>query len=208
MDQYYKAKVKVEVREDVDVDPTLPKLDGFLDCVDRESKVDIGWSTPVSPKHGAQKKRKSSSISRNGIDVWSSMGRIKEELHEKYSRKGSNMAGYTHACFHCGACVAAGWSKRDSKTGTRLPGGSWQTTVPLRHLRICEHLPDPISTKLVAIDKEKKKIKVEGCAAVAAGAAMPLKLKGGDVVFSKSIQCDTREAVKVVCLCFVYLFGS
>ena len=69
MDQYYKAKVKVEVREDVDVDPTLPKLDGFLDCVDRESKVDIGWSTPVFPKHGAQKKRKSSSISRNGIDV-------------------------------------------------------------------------------------------------------------------------------------------
>ena len=56
MDQYYKAKVKVEVREDVDVDPTLPKLDGFLDCVDRESKVDIGWSTPVSPKHGAKKK--------------------------------------------------------------------------------------------------------------------------------------------------------
>ena len=53
LDHYYKRNVKVEGAEDADADPTVPELDGFLDSADRETNLDIGWNTPVSPKHGA-----------------------------------------------------------------------------------------------------------------------------------------------------------
>ncbi len=92
-------------------DPSRPLCDGRLDECDRETADDISWSTPVSPTHGALKKRKSPA-GKGGMDVWVHVGRIREGLHSKYARRNANLQPYTHACYHCGATLALGWSKK------------------------------------------------------------------------------------------------
>ena len=92
-------------------DPSRPICDGRLDDCDRESANDISWSTAVSPTHGPMKKRKSPA-GKNGMDVWSHVGRIRADLHHKYARRNANLLPYTHACFHCGSTLALGWSRR------------------------------------------------------------------------------------------------
>jgi hypothetical protein len=184
-----------EVVVEDEVDPERPINCGWLDECDREKREDISWSTPVSPKFGPHKKRKSP-IAKEGIDVWRHVGRIKSELHTKYGRVGNNLAGYTHACYHCGTTLALGWSKK-TEAGERLKTGCWQTTVAHRHLRNCVHLPLDEAKNLEQNDKSMKKVKLEKGVARNMKVSMPLKLQGGEVVFSASLEADTREAVKV-----------
>ncbi len=138
-------------------DPSRPIFDGQLDPCDRETAEDISWSTPVSPLHGATKKRKSPS-GRGIIDVWHHVGRIRQELHDKYARRNANLLPYTHACHHCGSTLALEWSKK-TIGGDRLSEGCWQMTVVHGHLRVCSMLPREELAKLEAADAETKKLK-------------------------------------------------
>jgi len=140
----YFGKEGTKVKDEGD-DEDKPEVDGFLDHVDRNDRNDLNWSTPVSPQHSGLRKRKSPA--RDGIDCWKYMKRIKTELHLKYRRHGTNMAPYTHACVFCGATISCGWSKR-SKTEKRLPEGSWQSTIPMRHLRSCAAADDLVQTTI------------------------------------------------------------
>jgi hypothetical protein len=128
--------------------------------------------------------------------VWHHVGRIRQDLHEKYARPNSNMLPYTHACHHCGTTLAVGWSKK-SLEGDRLPEGCWQTTRVHKHLRVCSMIPRDALAKLDAGDAETKKVKLEKGVMRNFQVAMPLKLPGGEVVFSTTLETDIRQAVKV-----------
>ena len=176
-------------------DPSRPLCDGRLDECDRETAEDITWSTPVSPTHGVQKKRKSPA-GKGGMDVWLHVGRIREGLHKKYARRNANLLPYTHACYHCGATLALGWSKKNGD-GDRLPEGCWQTTVVHRHLRLCGMLPREVYDQLTQQTDDLKKVKLEKGVLRNTQVAMPIKLTGGEVVFSRTMDADIRQAAKV-----------
>lgn len=176
-------------------DPSRPICDGRLDDCDRESANDISWSTAVSPTHGPMKKRKSPA-GKNGMDVWSHVGRIRADLHHKYARRNANLLPYTHACFHCGSTLALGWSKKDV-SGDRLREGCWQTTVVHRHLRVCNMLPTGALAQMTEYNDEVQKIKLEKGVRRNSKVAMPIKMPGGEVVFSTSLDADIRQAAKV-----------
>ena len=176
-------------------DPTRPLCDGRLDECDRETAEDITWSTPVSPTHGVQKKRKSPA-GKGGMDVWVHVGRIREGLHTKYARRNANLLPYTHACYHCGATLALGWSKKNGD-GDRLPEGCWQTTIVHRHLRVCGMLPREVYDQLTQQTDDLKKVKLEKGVLRNTQVAMPIKLTGGEVVFSRTMDADIRQAAKV-----------
>jgi len=175
-------------------DPSRPVYDGRLDDCDRETPSDISWSTPISPTHGAMKKRKSPVG--KGMDVWAHVGRIRGDLHQKYARRNANLQPYTHACFHCGSTLSVGWSKKNVG-GDRLREGCWQTTVVLRHLRVCNMLPAETLAQLTLLNDGFKQVKLEKGLIRNSQVAMPIKLLGGEVVFSKSLDADIRQAAKV-----------
>ncbi len=176
-------------------DPSRPVCDGRLDDCDRENASDIAWSTPVSPTHGAMKKRKSPA-GKNGLDVWAHVGRIRSDLHLKYARRNANLLPYTHACYHCGTTLALGWSKKNV-SGDRLREGCWQTTKVHHHLRVCNMLPPGAMAQLTQYNEDFKKVKMEKGLIRNSQVAMPLKLSGGEVVFSRSLYADIRQAAKV-----------
>jgi hypothetical protein len=130
--------------------------------------------------------------------VWQHVGRIRQELHQKYARRNANLLPYTHARHHCGTTLALGWSKK-SLAGDRLSEGCWPTTVAHRHLRVCSMIPREDLAKLEAGDAKTKTFNWRKVLFFRNfQVAMPLlKLPGGEVVFSTTLETDIRQAVKV-----------
>jgi hypothetical protein len=89
-----------------------------------------------------------------------------------------------------------GWSKTNLE-GDRLPVGCWQTTQVHQHLRVCSMFPKDELAKLEAADAKTKQIKLKKGVARNFQVAMPLKLPGGEVVFSTTLETDIRRAAKV-----------
>jgi hypothetical protein len=83
--------------------------------------------------------------------------------------------------------------------------GAWQSSKILDHLRVCQNLPDEFADKMHNRDSETKKVKVETGIHCAATTSMPLKMGGGDVVFSSTLLPSTETAARVaIARCIMY----
>jgi hypothetical protein len=83
--------------------------------------------------------------------------------------------------------------------------GAWQSSKILDHLRVCQNLPVEFAHKLHNRDAETKKGKEETGIHFAATTSMPLKMGGGDVVFSSSLLPNTEAAARVaIARCIMY----
>jgi hypothetical protein len=81
--------------------------------------------------------------------------------------------------------------------GDRLRAGCWQTTVVHRHLRVCGMLLRGVLDQLTLYNEDLKKVKLEKGVLRNSQVAMPIKLTGGEVVFSRTMDADIRQAAKV-----------
>lgn len=189
-------------------DPNKPLLDGWLDAVDRVDRHDLSW-TMVNPLGDLKKKPRIKGLNEaREFGVWSHVAFIKTELVEgKYARPFYRRP-WVHGCLHCGRLIATGWSVMVGEPGNKRnhpTKGAWQSSKILDHLRICQSLPAEFATKLHNRDAGTKRIKQETGIQCAAGTSMPLKMGGGEVVFSSTLLPSTEAAARVaIARCIMY----
>jgi hypothetical protein len=189
-------------------DPNKPLLDGWLDLVDRKDRHDLSWSM-VNPQGDFKKKARIKGLNEvREFGAWSHVAFIKTELVEGKYKRPMYRRPWVHGCIHCGRLIATGWSVMVGEPGNKQnhpTKGAWQSSKVLDHLRVCQSLPEEFAQKLHNRDAGIKKIKQETGIQCAAGTSMPLKLGGGEVVFSSTLLPSTEAAARVaIARCIMY----
>ena len=163
----------------------------------------------VDPKGDLKKKPRIKGLNEaREFGAWSHVAFLKTELIEgKYARP-MYRRPWVHGCIHCGRLIATGWSVMVGEPGNKRnhpTKGAWQSSKILDHLRTCQRLPEEIANRLHHRDADTKKIKLEAGMQCAAATSMPLKMGGGEVVFSSTLLPSTDAAARVaIARCIMY----
>ena len=192
----------------VEENPLEPRREGYLDVEDRRDRHDFTWSM-VDPQHHLQKNKRIKGANADvEFGVWPHVKFVKTSLLQgKYKRRFFKRP-WVHGCVYCGKLIATGWSIMVGPLGNKTnhpTKGAWQSSKVLDHLRSCDSLPNEVSDRIHKKTVSSKMKKEEDGIMQAASTAMPLKMEGGDVVFSSSLTPDTVAASKVaMARCIMY----
>ena len=189
-------------------DPNKPLIEGWLDGVDRKDKYDLSW-TMVEQRGALKKKMRVKGLNEaREFGVWGHVALVKAELLDGKYKRPMYRRPWVHGCLHCGRLIATGWSVMVGDPGNKRnhpTKGSWQSSKVLDHLRVCQHLPEEFAYKLLKRDAGTKMVKEEKGIRIAATTSMPLKMGGGEVVFSSTLLPSAEIAARVaIARCIMY----
>jgi hypothetical protein len=189
-------------------DPNKPLIEGWLDGVDRKDKYDLSW-TMVEQRGALKKKMRVKGLNEaREFGVWGHVALVKSELLAGKYKRPMYRRPWVHGCLHCGRLIATGWSVMVGDPGNKRnhpTKGSWQSSKVLDHLRVCQHLPEEFAYKLLKRDAGTKMVKEEKGLRIAATTSMPLKMGGGEVVFSSTLLPSAEIAARVaIARCIMY----